>query len=107
MSRRSAESGQEAEDISVFPMAIPMIAGPGSIATVMLLTSRNHGLALVVTLAALASVMLLTMASLLAAGSIMRVLGDKLEAMITRILGVLLAALAAQFVIDGIKASFS
>jgi len=45
--------------------------------------------------------------SLLAAGAIMRVLGDKLEAMITRILGVLLAALAAQYVIDGVKASFS
>ena len=44
--------------------------------------------------------------SLLAAGAIMRVLGDQLEAMITRILGVLLAALAAQYVIDGVKASF-
>ena len=107
VSRRVAEPGHEADDISVFPMAIPMIAGPGSIATVMLLTSRNHGFALAVTLAALAAVMLTMLISLLAAGSIMRVLGDKLEAMITRILGVLLAALAAQFVIDGVKASFA
>ena len=107
VSRRSAETGQEAEDISVFPMAIPMIAGPGSIATAMLLTSRNHGIGLLVVLAALVAVMALTLLALLAAGAIMRVLGDKLEAMITRILGVLLAALAAQFVIDGLKASFA
>jgi multiple antibiotic resistance protein len=97
----------ESEDISVFPMAIPMIAGPGSIATTMLLVSRSQGFqqsAVVIT--ALVSVLVLTLAALLAAGPIMRVLGPKLEAMITRVLGVLLAALAAQFVIDGIKKSF-
>jgi len=108
VSRRAAEEQREApQDISVFPMAIPMIAGPGSIATAMLMTSRAHGASLFVVLAAMLSVLALSMAALLAAGPIMRVLGDKLEAMITRILGVLLAALAAQFVIDGVKASFS
>jgi multiple antibiotic resistance protein len=106
--RRLAEARKEdPEDISVFPMGIPMIAGPGSIATVMLVTSRNHGLHLLLVLAALAAVLITTLVSLLAAGAIMRVLGDKLEAMITRILGVLLAALAAQYVVDGLKASFS
>jgi multiple antibiotic resistance protein len=104
---RAEEHREEPEDISVFPMGIPMIAGPGSIATVMLVTSRNHGLHLLVVLGALAAVLVTTLISLLAAGAIMRVLGDKLEAMITRILGVLLAALAAQYVIDGVKASFS
>ena len=98
----------EAEDISVFPMAIPMIAGPGSIATTMLLMSRANGLAASVTVfGALAAVLLLMLVSLLAAGPLMKVLGPKLEAMITRVLGVLLAALAAQFVIDGLKASFA
>ena len=106
INRRAAERAPP-EDISVFPMGIPMIAGPGSIATAMLVTSRNHGMALLVVLAALVAVLLLTAAALLAAGAIMRVLGDKLEAMITRVLGVLLAALAAQFVIDGLKASFA
>lgn len=107
INRRHAEEHRgEPEDISVFPMGIPMIAGPGSIATVMLVTARNHGLHLVIVLAALAAVLAATLVSLLAAGAIMRVLGDKLEAMITRILGVLLAALAAQYVIDGVKASF-
>ena len=107
INRRAAEHPLEPEDVSVFPMAIPMIAGPGSIATVMLVTSRNHGLALVVVLAALLTVLALMLAALLAAGPIMRLMGDKLEAMITRVLGVLLAALAAQFVIDGLKASFA
>ena len=108
INRRHAEEHRaEPEDISVFPMGIPMIAGPGSIATVMLVTARNHGVHLMIVLAALAAVLVATLVSLLAAGAIMRVLGDKLEAMITRILGVLLAALAAQYVIDGVKASFS
>ena len=107
ISRKAAEEQRPVEDISVFPMAIPMIAGPGSIATVMLLVSRSHGIdETLVVLAALAAVMILTLAALYAAGPIMRVLGPKLEAMITRILGVLLAALAAQFVIDGISAAF-
>ncbi len=97
----------EIEDVSVFPMAMPMIAGPGSIASVMLLMSQNQGLdRSLVVLGALAAVLLLTLIALVAAGPIMRVLGSKAEAVITRLLGVLLGALAAQFVIDGLRASF-
>jgi multiple antibiotic resistance protein len=97
----------EHDDISVFPMGIPMIAGPGSIASVMLMMARTDGLdrSLVVG-AALAAVLILTLASLLAAGWLMRLMGKRLEAMLTRLLGVILAALAAQFVIDGIAVSF-
>jgi multiple antibiotic resistance protein len=96
----------EIEDVSVFPMAIPMIAGPGSIASVMLLMARGDGLTgSLVVLAALAAILLLTLLALLLAGPMMRLLGHRIEAMITRILGVILAALAAQFVIDGIEAS--
>src|ERR687897_662829 len=103
----SIEGTPEADDISVFPMAIPMIAGPGSIASAMLWVSRAEGAAEVATvLAAITVVILITMAFLLAAGPLMRLIGERLEAMITRILGVILAALAAQFVIDGIKQSF-
>ena len=98
----------EQEDISVFPMAIPMIAGPGSIASIMLLMARSNGLPeSLVVLAALGSILVLTLVALLAAGPLMRLLGNKVEAMITRILGVILAALAAQFVIDGISVSFN
>ncbi|MEE4454781.1 MarC family protein [Novosphingobium resinovorum] len=96
----------EVEDVSIFPMAMPMLAGPGSIATMMLLTSRAHGTSQTLTiLAAMVSVMLLAFAALAAAGPLMKVLGDKVEAVITRLLGVLLAALAAQYVIDGVKAT--
>ncbi len=96
---------EHVEDVSVFPMAMPMIAGPGSIATVMLLTARAHGTEeTLVVLAALGAVMLLTLVSLAAAGPLMRLLGTRVEAVITRLLGVLLAALAAQYVIDGVKA---
>ena len=97
----------EVEDISVFPMAIPMIAGPGSIASAMLWVSRADTPAqTVIVLAAITVVMLLTAITLLAAGPLMRVVGEKVEAMITRILGVILAALATQFIVDGLKQSF-
>ncbi|BBF67855.1 MULTISPECIES: MarC family protein [Sphingomonadaceae] len=95
------------EDVSVFPMAMPMIAGPGSIATVMLLMSRANGMAeRGVVLGAVVLTLALMLGALIAAGPLMALLGRKIEAVITRLLGVLLAALAAQFVIDGLKASF-
>ena len=104
---QSIEGTPEAEDISVFPMAIPMIAGPGSIASAMLWVSRTDDAVEVATvLAAITVVILLTLLALLAAGPIMRLVGPKIEAMITRILGVILAALAAQFIVDGVKQSF-
>jgi multiple antibiotic resistance protein len=88
-------------------MAIPMIAGPGSIASMMLLSARADGtVEQFVILGAMTAVIVLTLIALLAAGPLMRLIGAKLEAMITRILGVILAALAAQFVVDGLKQSF-
>jgi multiple antibiotic resistance protein len=97
----------EHEDVSICPMAIPMIAGPGSIASIMLLVARSDGLTETLTVfAALTAVLLLTLLALLAAGPLMRLLGHRMEAMLTRLLGVILAALAAQFVIDGIAVSF-
>ena len=96
----------EADDISVFPMAIPMIAGPGSIATIMLMSARAQGTVEgLIVLGALTSVILITLFALLAAGPLMKFIGAKLEAMITRILGVILAALAVQFILDGLERS--
>ena len=104
---QSIEGTPGADDISVFPMAIPMISGPGSIASAMLWVSRADDVGQVLTvLAAITVVILMTLVILLAAGPLMRLIGERIEAMITRILGVILAALAAQFVVDGLKQSF-
>lgn len=98
----------DTDDISIFPMGIPMIAGPGSIASAMLLTSRARGLEQdLIVLAAIGIVLLMTLAALLLAAPLMRLVGHRMEAMITRLLGVILAALAVQFVIDGIRASLT
>jgi multiple antibiotic resistance protein len=99
--------GPEVDDVSVFPMAMPMLAGPGAIASVMLLESTAQGLEGTLTvLAALATVMILTLLALIAASPLMKLFGARVEAVITRLLGVLLAALAAQYVIDGLRGSF-
>ncbi len=96
----------EPADISIFPMAMPMIAGPGSIASVMLLMSQNDGIERTATvLAAMLAILALTLVALLAAGPLMRLVGARIEAVVSRLLGVLLGALAVQFVIDGIRAS--
>jgi multiple antibiotic resistance protein len=103
----SIEGTAQAEDISVFPMAMPMITGPGSIASAMLWVSRAETpLRVAIVLAAITVVILITLVTLLASAPLMRLIGDKVEAAITRILGVILAALAAQFVIDGLRESF-
>ena len=108
--RVAAESAgsEEVEDVSVFPMAMPMLAGPGAIASIMLLTSRVEGWEnTLVVLGALGAVLLLTLLALIAASPLMKLFGARVEAVITRLLGVLLAALAAQYVIDGLRASFA
>ena len=98
----------EVEDVSVFPMAMPMLAGPGSIATIILLMSRAQGTdQTLMILGALGLVMLITFTALAAAGPLMRLFGAQVEAVLTRLLGVLLAALAAQYVMDGITASLA
>ena len=57
-------------------------------------------------LGALLTVLVITALALIAAGPLMRLFGDRVEAVVTRLLGVLLAALAAQYVIDGLRGSF-
>lgn len=99
--RREAESRA---DISVFPLAFPLIAGPGALTTVLLLSGRHagqpYGNALV--LAVVLVVLLLTFAVLVQAGHIMRWLGETGANVITRVLGVILTALAVQYVLDGV-----
>ncbi len=100
-------AASEVEDVSVFPMAMPMLAGPGAIAAIMLLMNEASDLTdQLMVLGALGAVLAITMVALIAAGPLMRLFGDQVEAVITRLLGVLLAALAMQYVIDGLKGSF-
>lgn len=106
--RAEKVKAEDPVDISIFPMAMPMIAGPGSIASVMLLMAQSKGIEQsAVVLSAMLAVLLLCVLALLAAGPIMRIVGAKIEAVVSRLLGVLLAALAVQFVIDGIRAALA
>jgi len=102
------ESDANYDDISVFPIAIPFVSGPGSIATIMLLMSQHTGHAdeqgLII--GALLLVLLSTILILLTASKIIGLLGHTVANAITRILGVILAALATQYVFDGIKGVF-
>lgn len=92
------------EDISVFPMAIPMLAGPGAIASIMLFMNEAKSVSdQVMVFAGMGANLAVCLILFLAIGWIMKLIGDTLAAMITRILGVILAALAAQFIFDGIK----
>ena len=98
------EAIEDPEDISVFPMGIPMIAGPGTIASLLLLMSHAHTPQDVgAIMAALSAVLLITLFAFLIAGFLMKLMGKTFTNVLTRVLGFLLAALAAQFVIDGVK----
>ena len=105
--RADKVTAAEVEDVSVFPMAMPMLAGPGAIAAIMLLMNEAETTTETIEVfAALALVLVITALALVAAGPLIRLLGDKVEAVITRLLGVLLAALATQYVIDGLRGAF-
>jgi multiple antibiotic resistance protein len=104
------EEIREAEfktDIAVFPLATPLIAGPGAMSAVILLMTHAQGdiRRQCVVLLALVAVLAFTFASLIAALQIQRLLGVTGLNVISRIFGVLLAALAVQFMFDGIAAS--
>ncbi len=102
---REQEEISYEHDVSVFPLAIPLLAGPGAITTVLLYTGERNPTELVAFVAVLLVVLLLTLLSLLLAPRIMRLFGETGSNVLTRVLGVLLAALAVQFVLDGIGAS--
>jgi len=98
---------QGRSDISVFPLATPLIAGPGAISAVILLTTGTGGFTIewVVVVVALLAILLLCYLSMLVAIPIQRLLGLTGLAVVSRVVGVLLAALAVQFLLDGVKAS--
>ena len=104
---REQEEDSYEQDISVFPLAIPLIAGPGAITTVLLYTGGRGALEGAAVLGVLFFVLLLTLISLLLAPRIMSLFGETGSNVLSRVLGVLLAALAVQFVLDGIKTSLA
>ncbi len=102
--REDTAEQDDHEDPSIFPLAIPLIAGPGAIATIILLTGEHSGLTgLAWVLGTMLFVMALVFASFLGAGLLERALGKTGIAVVTRVLGMLLAALAVQFVLDGLR----
>lgn len=103
--RREDQAEEEVEDDpSVFPLAIPLIAGPGAIATVILLVGQTDGTAgYFAVLGVLAGVLALVFMMFLSASVLERLLGKTGITVVTRLLGMLLAALSVQFVLDGLK----
>ncbi|HDZ82817.1 MAG TPA: MarC family protein [Roseobacter sp.] len=100
-----AQADDDHDDPSVFPLAIPLIAGPGSIASVILLTGEKPGVEGLVTVMAITFGVLIIMGlTMQASGYLERVLGKVGINVITRLLGMLLAALSVQFVLDGLSA---
>jgi multiple antibiotic resistance protein len=97
----------ERADVSVFPLATPLLAGPGALGAIVLLMGTVGGdfAKQAVVVAVMVGIMVLALVLLLLAAQVQRVLSKTAINVITRVLGVLLAALAAQFILDGIKGS--
>ncbi|HVX99083.1 MAG TPA: MarC family protein [Pseudorhodoplanes sp.] len=108
---RTAEQaiGEHPSNIAAFPLAIPLMAGPGAITAVVLLSGRAGGnvVQLAMLLAVIAAVALTCLAAFLLAPRIGRLIGHTGNIVLSRLLGVLLAAMAAQFVIDGVRAAWT
>lgn len=98
----------EPDDIAAFPLAMPFLAGPGAIATIMLLMSEHHGdwIAQAAIITAMALVMFIAVTLFIASGAAAKYLAPSVTNVISRLLGMLLAALSIQFVIDGLKQAF-
>ena len=104
--KRREDQSEEADapDPSVFPMAMPLIAGPGSIATMILLVGQQPDVAgKAAILGVMAAVLAILAMTLLASGLIERALGRTGVMVLTRLFGMLLAALSVQFVLDGLS----
>jgi multiple antibiotic resistance protein len=113
IARQSEAAGKAVEEhvrnIAAFPLAIPLMAGPGAITATVLLAGRTSGdpMRLALLVGIIAAVMIACLLVFLAAGRIERLLGATGNTVLSRLLGVLLAALAVQFVIDGVKAAIA
>jgi multiple antibiotic resistance protein len=99
--------GIEKADVSIFPLAIPMLSGPGAFAAVMMLMTRAHTVAeMVIVFAAIATTAALTYGILLGASVVERRVSKTSMNVLHRVMGLLLAAIAVQFVVDGVHELF-
>jgi multiple antibiotic resistance protein len=106
----TADESQEAKakaDISVFPLATPLIAGPGAMGAAILLVANAQGqfVLQMAVVAAMLAVLLITFLALLGASYLQKLLGVTGLHVVTRVFGVLLSALAVQFIFDGVSQS--
>ena len=102
--RRERRAGEAPADPSVFPLAMPLIAGPGALTTMILLTSRNADVASLVGInLVMLAVLALTYAAFRLSHLFARALGNTGIVVLTRLFGILLAALSVQFVLDGLR----
>ena len=101
--RQEHEKNPLKTDISVYPLSIPLIAGPGCLTLTILLFSKASGSGLVPLIFAVLTIYLITLACLIGSGLISRIIGKTGDDILRRLLGVILAALAIQFIADGVK----
>lgn len=101
---REQEEAVSKQDVSVFPLAFPLIAGPGALTTVLLMSaSWKEPVVFAGMLAVLLIVLGMTLASLLWASTILKFLGETGTNVISRLFGLILAALAVQYILDGLR----
>src|SRR5262245_56584427 len=108
---RQAEEALEehVRNIAAFPLAIPLMAGPGAITATLLLAGQASGrpISLGILLGVIAAVMLSCLLAFMLANRIEKFLGVTGNAVLSRLLGVIVAALAVQYVIDGVRAALA
>ncbi|MSO67737.1 MAG: MarC family protein [Pseudolabrys sp.] len=113
ITRQSKAAEQVIEDrvrnVAAFPLAIPLMAGPGAITATVLLAGRSDGdpVRLAILLAVIAAVLAFCLVTFTLAGRIAKLIGTTGNVVMSRLLGVLLAALAVQYVIDGLRVALA
>lgn len=107
LSPSEGEEAQSRDDLAVFPMATPLLAGPGAMSAGILMAANAHGeaLGLLIVAGALAAVMVVTLALLLLAHKLNRMISLTAQRVLIRVFGILLAAIAVQALFNGVRAA--
>ena len=108
MDKEEEEESHEKEDISIFPLAMPLMAGPGAISTVVLMTTQitakeNYSILFSILFVAILLVMLVCYLTLSASSILMKLLGKTGLNLVSKLMGIVICAIAVQFVINGVE----